>query len=185
MTQGDDYIDAKSRENQLKARREGLLVGYYHIADGKDYKKEVEHFIDEVQEDIKEGELIVLDWEIEHEHTVDWCYNWLVEVEKKLGFKPLIYLNENAVNHFDWSKVIKNGNKLWIAKYGSNDGTIGDTPNTGDWGEYAIWQYTSRGKVKGIIGNVDLNITNDIEKLRKLGKPKDECSHCCKVHCND
>jgi GH25 family lysozyme M1 (1,4-beta-N-acetylmuramidase) len=43
----------------------------------------------------------------------------------------------------------------WIAKYGSNDGKAHAKPNVSD---VAIWQYTSRGKVSGISGNVDMNI---------------------------
>lgn len=43
----------------------------------------------------------------------------------------------------------------WIAKYGSNDGKPHSKPNVSD---VAIWQYTSRGKVSGISGYVDMNI---------------------------
>lgn len=43
----------------------------------------------------------------------------------------------------------------WIAKYGSNDGKQHSKPNVSN---VAIWQYTSRGKVSGISGNVDMNI---------------------------
>lgn len=43
----------------------------------------------------------------------------------------------------------------WIAKYGSNDGKPHSKPNVSN---VAIWQYTSRGKVSGISGYVDMNI---------------------------
>lgn len=43
----------------------------------------------------------------------------------------------------------------WIAKYGSNDGKAHSKPNVS---AVDIWQYTSRGKVSGISGNVDMNI---------------------------
>ncbi len=43
----------------------------------------------------------------------------------------------------------------WIAKYGTNNGKPQSKPNVAD---VAIWQYTSRGKVSGISGNVDMNI---------------------------
>lgn len=44
----------------------------------------------------------------------------------------------------------------WIPRYGKNDGTLaGSTkPNY----ECDLWQYTSKGKIAGISGNVDMNI---------------------------
>ena len=43
----------------------------------------------------------------------------------------------------------------WIARYNSNNGKATTKPSTGN---VAIWQYSSRGKVAGINGNVDVNI---------------------------
>lgn len=44
----------------------------------------------------------------------------------------------------------------WIARYGSNTGKPGNKPNVSN---VAIWQYSSRGKVAGISGYVDVNIS--------------------------
>ena len=44
----------------------------------------------------------------------------------------------------------------WIARYGSNTGKPGNKPNVSN---VAIWQYSSRGKVEGISGYVDVNIS--------------------------
>lgn len=48
------------------------------------------------------------------------------------------------------------GYPLWLASYGGNDGTVWDEykPNKGE----IIWQYTDKGRVNGINGNVDMNI---------------------------
>lgn len=43
----------------------------------------------------------------------------------------------------------------WIARYNSNNGKATTKPSTAN---VAIWQYSSRGKVAGINGNVDVNI---------------------------
>ena len=43
----------------------------------------------------------------------------------------------------------------WIAKYGNNSGKPGSKPNVSN---VAIWQYSSRGKIPGITGYVDVNI---------------------------
>ena len=43
----------------------------------------------------------------------------------------------------------------WIAQYNSNNGKATTKPSTAN---VAIWQYSSRGKVAGVSGNVDVNI---------------------------
>ena len=43
----------------------------------------------------------------------------------------------------------------WIARYNSNNGKATTKPSTSN---VAIWQYSSRGKVSGVNGNVDVNI---------------------------
>jgi lysozyme len=43
----------------------------------------------------------------------------------------------------------------WIARYNSNNGKQGTKPNVPN---VAIWQYSSRGKVAGVSGYVDVNI---------------------------
>ena len=43
----------------------------------------------------------------------------------------------------------------WIARYNSNNGRATTKPSTSN---VAIWQYSSRGKVSGVNGNVDVNI---------------------------
>jgi len=173
-TEGIAFVDSRFVRNKKEARKNNILVGYYHFADGFNPKKEAQHFLKNVG-DIKEGELVALDYEIHLHNPVDWCLTWLKEVEKELGFKPLIYLNKATLRGFDWKPVVKNNNGLWIASYGWNTGLMGIKPPSYDWDFWAIWQYTSRGKVKGIRGNVDMNYTEmNIETLKKYGKPKDD-----------
>lgn len=77
---------------------------------------------------------------------------------KSLGYKCHIYSN------LDWYKNVyhatelkKLGCKFWIARYPAQDnGNIKEhlKPNVGE----CIWQYSSKGFVPGISGNVDMNI---------------------------
>jgi lysozyme len=90
-TQGTDFIDSHFLRNKEKAREQGILLGYYHFADGGDPVREADHFLKQVG-DLSYGEFVVLDWEIAHPRSVAWCSLWLNHVESKLGFKPLIYL---------------------------------------------------------------------------------------------
>jgi len=173
-TQGVAMVDNKFAQNKSEARKEGLLCGFYHFADGGDYKKEADHFLKTVG-DIREGEFLVLDFEINISNPAEWCKKWLDYVTEKIGFKPLLYSNEARIKSINFTEVAKANYGLWIAKYGDND-TIpepNEIPNTDEWKFYAIWQFSSKGSVDGISGNVDLNTTTmDIDTMKKYGKPK-------------
>ena len=71
------------------------------------------------------------------------------------GYDVGIYCNLNWYKNYI-SADFKKKYKFWIARYGKNNGTLEEKyrPDM-DW---AIWQYTSKGKVNGINGYVDLNI---------------------------
>lgn len=74
-----------------------------------------------------------------------------------LGYECNIYSNLNWYkNYYHADKLKALGCKFWIARYGINDGNLDEKykPNVGEY----IWQYTSRGKVSGINGNVDMNM---------------------------
>jgi GH25 family lysozyme M1 (1,4-beta-N-acetylmuramidase) len=166
------FKDAMFETNKGGARSAGVLPGYYHFARGNDPVKEAQHFLKNVG-DIRLGELVALDYEI---YTLSdpaaWCRIWLDTVEKKLGFKPLLYTYHALLIKYDWRKVSSGDFGLWGARYGMNTGykVTSIEPNTGSWKFWAIWQFSSRGKVPGIIGNVDLNYFKmDITTLKKYG----------------
>ena len=58
------------------------------------------------------------------------------------------YYNAHLASVKDYTK--------WIARYNSNNGKQGTKPNVSS---VAIWQYSSRGKVAGISGYVDVNVS--------------------------
>ena len=66
--------------------------------------------------------------------------------------------------NMDWYKNVLDSSlkpyAVWIARYGKNDGRYDASykPNLGE----KIWQYTSRGSVPGIKGNVDLDVCYDM-----------------------
>lgn len=152
-TESVDYIDQTYKENKNQIRKKGIQFGAYHFARGGDVMKEVKNFIINLGE-IKKDDIIVLDWEIEHLNPVKWCNEWLSKVAELTRLKPYLYTND--------ARALKFADKInypkWIARYGKNDGTISKEPSYEDW---EIWQYTSRGKVEGIIGYVDLNVMKD------------------------
>lgn len=78
-----------------------------------------------------------------------------VQTIRNAGYKTGIYtykywLECGKVNHKLFDDCMK-----WFAMYGKNTGGIsGECPAYSD-----IWQYTSKGKIQGINGYVDLNTT--------------------------
>ena len=68
---------------------------------------------------------------------------------KNAGYKPGVYANKNYLtNKMDASKL--NKYYIWLAQYAEKPTYAG---------EYDMWQYTSKGKVAGIEGNVDMNLS--------------------------
>lgn len=72
------------------------------------------------------------------------------EVEKA-GYHPMNYTNQDYMKrYFDMSKLKYD---LWLALWPKSG-----KPDKDRSGECQIWQYTEKGRVNGIAGNVDMNI---------------------------
>lgn len=75
------------------------------------------------------------------------------KVVEGAGYKFILYANKNWLdNYFDNSRL--NGIDLWIARYCDYDKGHRYTGA----GNVRIWQYSSKGSVAGISGNVDLDV---------------------------
>ena len=72
------------------------------------------------------------------------------ETVRNAGYSPMIYASkswfENNLSVGSFSNY-----KIWLAHYTTNGAPSSYT------GRYEMWQYTSRGSVNGIAGNVDMN----------------------------
>lgn len=174
VTEGTNFLDNKFSRNKSECRRLGILLGYYHFANGGDAVKEADWFVKNVG-DIKNGELLVLDFEINIGGSGNWCKKFLDRVYQKTRIKPLLYTNESRVKSIDWQEVVAGNYGLWVAKYASSSiyvpHQLQRTPTSGQWKFWAMWQYSSKGTVPGITGNVDMNYTKmDLGTLKKYGK---------------
>ena len=80
---------------------------------------------------------------------------------KELGYTCHIYSNLDWYKNVYHATELKNmGCKFWIARYPLQDnGAVKEhlKPNVGE----CIWQYSSKGSVAGISGDVDMNIVYD------------------------
>ena len=151
-----DYQKDKQFENNYKnARANGIPVGVYHYS-----------YATSVEEAKKEANLVVkwlngrdleypVYFDIEDnsqaklgKSTLNAMCRAFCEIIEKAGYWAGIYSNKDwATNKISGAELGKDYT-YWIAQYNS---TCTYT------GPYAIWQYSSSGKVNGISGNVDMN----------------------------
>lgn len=95
---------------------------------------------------------------------------FIKEVERLSGKKAVVYSDAyNASNTFE-GEVTKY--PLWIAQYG-----VTNPENNGRWSYWEGFQYTDRGRVSGISGNVDKDkyteniLLNDNTQIPNVEKP--------------
>lgn len=67
--------------------------------------------------------------------------------------KIVLYIANHLYNSFNLNTA--RAGAIWIPSYGQNDGSIINSTKPAHL--YDLWQYTSKGRVSGIIGNVDMN----------------------------
>lgn len=163
-------VDEFYERNRRRARVQGIVVGSYHraFAGGsgrkgvkRDARAEARLFLAQVTE-LESGELLpALDVEtpfggLDARELRIWIKTWLRRVERRLGAKPIIYTNASSWRATGGTrKFARAGHRLWVANFGVSSPAV---PAAGWNGEgWAIWQYTSSGRVRGIRGRVDLN----------------------------
>ena len=92
---------------------------------------------------------------------------------KELGYIPVIYSNKDYLkNYFDMDKITAQCGKvyLWYAKYSSSI-------TAAERNKAHIWQYTSRGRIPGVSGNVDMNeFYTDFETVANEPAENSECN---------
>lgn len=79
------------------------------------------------------------------------------ELRKNTSERIGCYVAHNRYNTYKYDTLRSLFDITWIPRYGKNDGTIAGATKPAY--ECDLWQYTSTGKIAGINGNVDKNIT--------------------------
>ena len=76
---------------------------------------------------------------------------WLAIVRNATGTKPVLYISQGFVNKYlPQAPDIRSNYPIWIARYGQYRPDI----------RLAFWQLTPYGRVRGIHGEVDINVFN-------------------------
>jgi lysozyme len=159
-TEGQTFVDSTFLSNRLGMAGAGLtLRGFYHFArpDRNSAAAEAAHFIRTVGP-LAPGEVAVLDLEVAPGPGVgDWAAEWLGLVAKATGRTPILYSYQSYLYSVPTSRLTQY--PLWVAAWGTNDGSVPATPpKTDRWSRWTWWQYTSNAQVPGITGRVDDNL---------------------------
>lgn len=150
-TEGGTRIDEKYENNILTAHQYGLKVGSYHFYRAQiDQETQLANFV--LQCRPSEQDLIpLIDVEVASglgvEEFCDSLFKFLDLVEHYYRQKPLIYSGTNFYNKYLAGKMDRY--PLMIAQYREPQ------PVLKDGKDYLIWQYTGKGRLRGINGYVD------------------------------
>ena len=104
----------------------------------------------------------VYDYEQYGRIGTDGALVFLDRVRELTGVAPLVYIPFVCTEE-DWTKVAEKYTGLWVAQYASNKPTgYQEQPwlpggGFGAFSNAAIHQYTSRGRLSGYAGDLDLN----------------------------
>lgn len=156
--------DANFKKNLKEAKEAGVKVGVYFFSQALTVEEALEEaeFCLELIDGCELEYPVIYDWEVVIDKDGDTprtayiqpdalTNNALVFAERiRLGgYTPAIYANrKTAIWKYDLSRL--DGIDIWLAEYS-------DVPTY--FYDFAMWQYSSKGSVPGINGNVDMNIS--------------------------
>lgn len=115
------YLDTQLVRNYADAIRLGKVPILYHFAGGGDPNTEAAYFIAAIHP-LAEGDVYALDWEVEYPDPVGWVNTFVDKVHAATGAYPLVYMDIDRLNRFDWTSVFAKC-PLWCAapSFGWND----------------------------------------------------------------
>lgn len=166
-TQGITEVDFRYGPRLAECRAARKLIGSYAYADGLDPVQEAKYYV--ANNKRVAGEIQALDFEsspgvLTVKDPVGWALTWLKTVESLTQNKPLIYMNGNTAGRFDWTRVVKNNNGLWLAVWQSIP------PSSYQWPFFIMWQNSDNGNIAPISGRVDTDIFfGDAATWKKYG----------------
>lgn len=164
-TEGEELVDRHFKQNWEKAKSKGFKRGAYHFFHPtlSSFHQAI-NFINTVP--LEYGDLPpVIDFEVTNNATetlvVNRLRSWLDLIEKHYQVRPIIYTNQKLYKQYiagNFDEYI-----IWMARYSTSQPTLVQNKR------WHFWQYGNRGTVRGIEGDVDLNVFNgSILELEKI-----------------
>ncbi len=154
-TQGATIRDSRYKTNITEARRAGLRCGSYHVLSSETPIRQQFKLFKSMAKLSQQDLIPMID--VEQQSARGWTNKQLRDsltllcnlMRNHYGKRPLIYCHNKQYNqqlapHF-------NNYMLFLAKYSW------PAPTIQGHGRHNIWQYSERGRVRGIDGYVDLD----------------------------
>jgi GH25 family lysozyme M1 (1,4-beta-N-acetylmuramidase) len=163
-TEGTGYLDRFLNANIAGMKRVGIVPCAYHFAHpGIDATAQANYFTNAVR-NANGGNFhgllqLMLDLEVTDGRTPAqvwaWTQTFVARVQAVTGRPCIIY-----TGFYFWRDSVGNPNNnlncpLWLAAWVPESQTASLTPQAWRSVGWAFWQYTSTGRVSGIVGNVD------------------------------
>jgi lysozyme len=152
-TEGSTHIDREWESNRKQLNELGIRNGAYHFLNPNSFSiPQAKHFLATWKH--REIDLPpVLDVETEAKTDkllINNMYDWLEFVERKSGFRPIIYTSYSFyVNKF---KNEFKDYQFWIASYDKDPKALSDK-------RIVHWQFTDNITLPGISEKVDFNVS--------------------------
>ncbi len=154
-------IDDNFYDNYNAATNAGLAVGVYFYSqaiNAEEAREEALYVLDALG-DLTLGYPVAYDWEyVENDaartkdmtsEEITQCALAFCDEIEKAGRTAIIYFNRE-IGYFDYDLKVLENYDFWLAEYKSYPTFLYS---------YKMWQYTDSGKVDGIDGEVDINIS--------------------------
>ena len=164
-TLGFSYVDPTHERNADGAKAAGLEFGFYHFCTASTTDEAVRQarFFARTIARYDYGLKPVMELsparKLTRTETTDVALAFLQEVERLTGREPAIYCSASTARDDYDSRLAPYS--LWVAQYGARE-----PEENGTWSTWAGWQYSERGRVDGIEGNVDLDLFTDEMRAR-------------------
>lgn len=154
-TQGTGYVDPDFERNYREAEREELAIGFYHYVTARstaEAREEARFFLANIRDKVQHVRP-AMDFEVfgdlNRTEIREIALQFLMTLEEDIREKPVIYSDaSNASTTFADDRFREY--RLWIADYGVERPDM-ENP----WSFWSGWQFTDRGRVEGISGDVD------------------------------
>lgn len=172
-SEGAGHKDTRYHYNIEQARAAGIAVGSYHYFRPEvPVEKQYDNFMQMVS--ISQQDLIpVIDIEERglkpSKQICDSLKKFATLLEAQWGVRPIIYTHQRFYNVMLQQSF--DSHYLWIARYGIYK--YKPHPTLEDNRRCSVWQYSNRGEIEGIDGNVDLNTLYGDTKLEDISLKKE------------
>ena len=156
-TEGASYVSSACDPDVQDAMSNGIPWGFYHYARNNDATDEAEFFYRNCRNYFGEG-IPCLDWE--EGQSAAWVNSFVRRVHELSGVWPWVYASKAT---FNASSGVEPNCGRWVAQWpGSSADTFTEAESKSkpklSEGLVCAWQFTSKGRLTGYSGNLDLNL---------------------------